>query len=445
MRIDKLEIENFKNYESANVSFVSGINLFVGNNGSGKTSILEAINVALGGFFGEQEPKMQRTIDLTEARLYISNNKPTRAEKTSIDAYSSIIGGNWKRTFNGNTKNNDTKNIKLASAYGNNIFKKLAKANNQDIAPLIVYYSTQRLFKDASQSAKQKYDAALGRRNGYLQCLKDNSIKGTLTEWLGNAVTRRATKQIQEINARDLILENVENAIKKTFLYFLDDFDKNQLKIYQEPDFGFDLFIQLNEHYSLPINLYSDGFRSLIYLIVDLIWRASQLNPWLTLDEISSKQTGCVTIDEIDLHLHPRWQSKAIGILQDLLPNVQFFITTHSPTVVANFKERRTEHDENIDIIFILENNQFHKIETSFYGSDINTVLGNPMDANSRAAEILNYFNKFNTLVANAESTEEDYNEAIQIAEKLRTILPGTDRELIRINDIIDRINSLSF
>lgn len=445
MRIDNLEIENFKNYESVNVSFVSGINLFVGNNGSGKTSILEAINVALGGFFGEQETKMQRMIDLTEARLYISNNKPTRAERTSIDAYSDIVGGNWKRTFNGNTKNNDTKYVRMASSYGNKIFRKLANADNQDIAPLIAYYSTQRLFKDASQSAKQKYDAALGRRNGYLQCLKDNSIKGTLIEWLGNAVTRRATKQIQEINSRDLILENVENAIKKTFLYFLDGFDKNQLKIYQEPDFGFDLFIQLNEQYSLPINLYSDGFRSLIYLIVDLIWRASQLNPWLTLDEISSKQTGCVTIDEIDLHLHPRWQSKAIGILQDLLPNVQFFITTHSPTVVANFKERKSENDKNIDIIFILENNQCHKIETSFYGSDINTVLGNPMDANIRAVEILNYFNKFNTLVANSEANEEDYNEATQIAEKLRSILPGTDKELIRINEITNRINSLSF
>jgi predicted ATP-binding protein involved in virulence len=71
---------------------------------------------------------------------------------------------------------------------------------------------------------------------------------------------------------------------------------------------------------------------------MDLIWRASQLNPWLTLEQLSEQQTGCVTIDEIDLHLHPKWQAKTIGILQELLPNVQFFITTHSPMVVANFK-----------------------------------------------------------------------------------------------------------
>jgi DNA repair exonuclease SbcCD ATPase subunit len=65
MRIDKIKIENFKNYENLEVEFEKGINLFVGSNGSGKTSILEAINVAIGGFFGVQEQKMQRGIDIS--------------------------------------------------------------------------------------------------------------------------------------------------------------------------------------------------------------------------------------------------------------------------------------------------------------------------------------------------------------------------------------------
>ena len=440
MRIDKLEIQNFKNFESLDVSFVPGINVFVGNNGSGKTSMLEALNVALGGFFGEQEQKMQRMIVLSEVRLYMSNNKPNRSEKATVKAHSSIIGGDWIRNFNGITKNNDTKYVRLASAYGTDILRKFFNPDNRDIAPLISYYSTQRLFKDASQSIKQKYDAAAGRRNGYLQCLKDNAIKDTLVEWLGNAVTRRATKQIQNIDSEDLILENVERAIKKTLIYFLEDFDENQLKIYQEPDFEFELFIQLNEGSSLPIGYYSDGFRNLIYLIIDLIWRASQLNPWLSLEGLASEQTGCVTIDEIDLHLHPKWQSKAIGIIQLLLPNVQFFITTHSPTVVANFKERKLENGDNKDVLYILENNDCHKISSSFYGKDINTVLGNPMDANNRAQEVLDFLNEFNLIVDNGESSDEDYVKAFGIAAKLNDLLYGTDKELIRVNEIVERI-----
>jgi len=150
-----------------------------------------------------------------------------------------------------------------------------------------------------------------------------------------------------------------------------------------------------------------------------------------------------VTIDEIDLHLHPKWQSKAIGIIQELLPNVQFFITTHGPTVVANFKQRRNGDGDKIDSLYVLENNNCTEITSSFYGRDINTVLGNPMDANNRAKEILDDINEFNTIVAKVESSDEDYEKALKIAEKLNGILSGTDKELIRINEITGRIKAL--
>lgn len=440
MRIDKLEVHNFKNYESLEISFKGGINLIVGENGSGKTSLLEAINVAIGGFFGDQESKMQRMIDSSEVRLYMANNRPTRSTKTFVSAYTKLIDGTWTRNFNAITNSNDKKEVRLISNYGSHILEKLSDPNNREIAPLIVYYSTQRLFKDASQSAKQKYDAAIGRRNGYLQCLRDNAIKGTLIEWLGNAVTRRATKQIQEIDDTDFILENVENAIKKVLAYFVEDFDESQLKIYQEPDFDFELFIQLNNQLSLPMSSYSDGFRNLIYLIIDLVWRASQLNPTYRLEELTALQVGTVTIDEIDLHLHPKWQAKSIGIIQKLFPNVQFFITTHSPTVMANFKERMTSDGANLDSIFMLENNTCREITASFFGRDINSVLENPMDAYTRAKEVQELIEEFDTITANEEA--EDYDKAVDIHKLLGRILPGTDTEFIRLNEIVGRINA---
>lgn len=374
MRIDKIQIENFKNFEKLEVEFEKGVNLFVGSNGSGKTSILEAINVSLGGFFSLQEQKMQRMIDISEARMVLVNGELTTMPKTSITAFSELIDKSWTRNFNSKTKNNDVKFVKPAGEYGSKILDGFYKTNH-DVAPLIAYYSTQRLFKDANQSAKQKYDPLAGRRNGYLQCLKDNAIKGTLLEWLGNAVTSRATKQIKGVELIDLVLENVDQAITKTLVYFLEDLKKEEIKIYQEPDFDFDVFLQLKPNFALPINYYSDGFRNLIYLIIDIIWRASQLNPWLTLEELSEKQFGCVTIDEIDLHLHPKWQAKTIGILQDLLPNVQFFITTHSPTVVANFEKGS---------LYIINENKILKQNTTYFGKEINAVLRNILGANDR-------------------------------------------------------------
>jgi predicted ATP-binding protein involved in virulence len=441
MRIDKIQIENFKNFEKLEVEFEKGVNLFVGSNGSGKTSILEAINVALGGFFSLQEQKMQRMIDISEARMVLVNGELTTMPKTSITAVSELIDKSWTRNFNSKTKNNDVKFVKPAGEYGNKILEDFYKTN-YEVAPIIAYYSTQRLFKDASQSAKQKYDPLAGRRNGYLQCLKDNAIKGTLLEWLGNAVTSRATKQIKGVELVDLVLENVDKAITKTLVYFLEDLKKEEIKIYQEPDFDFDVFLQLKPDFALPINYYSDGFRNLIYLIIDIIWRASQLNPWLTLEELAEKQFGCVTIDEIDLHLHPKWQAKTIGILQELLPNVQFFITTHSPTVVANFKEREDAQKNSIDCLFILENNALKKINSSYYGKDINSVLKNPMGGSMRANEVIELLNKFYTVAENPDSTDEELNSLSEIAIVLNDLLDGTDKDVIKVNSIVELLNA---
>lgn len=374
MRIDRIQIENFKNFKKLEVNFEKGVNLFVGANGSGKTSILEAINVALGGFFSLQEQKMQRMIDLSEARIELINGEPVRTIKTTISAFSELVGSEWTRNFNSVTKNNDTKYVKSAGQYGDQFMKSFYETN-QNVAPLIAYYSTQRLFKDANQSSKQKFDPLAGRRNGYLQCLKDNAIKGTLLDWLGNSVTTRATKLIKGVELTDLVLENVDKALIKSLVYFLEELKEENIKIYQEAKFEFDVFLQLRPNFALPVNYYSDGFRNLIFLIIDLIWRASQLNPWLTLNELANNQFGCVTIDEIDLHLHPKWQAKAIGILQSLLPNVQFFITTHSPTVVANFENGS---------LYVIDDNNIDQQNGSYFGKEINAVLRNILGANDR-------------------------------------------------------------
>jgi predicted ATP-binding protein involved in virulence len=370
MKIDQIKIHNFKNFDNVEVNFNGGVNLFVGSNGSGKTSMLEAINVALGGFFASQEQKMQRMIGFDEIK--ITNGK--RELTTAISAKSEGIG-KWTRTINRNTKSNDKKDVKFASNYGEKYFKLFENSEDRTQAPIVAFYSTQRLFKDANQSGKQKYDAANGRRNGYLQCLKENAIKSVLKEWLGNAVTRRATMQIKEISTIDLVLENVEKAIRKTLIMFLELPENFSLKIYQDPDFNNEIFVEYDEEHNLPLNYYSDGFRNLLYLIIDIVWRASQLNPWLTLEQITDSAVGVVTIDEIDLHLHPKWQAKAIDIIQTLFPKVQFFITTHSPTVVANFQN---------GTLYVIEDNQICRHESDFFGKQINSILRNILGASDR-------------------------------------------------------------
>ena len=132
LTIDNIKINDFKNYKSLSIVLDKGVNLFVGSNGSGKTALLEGINIALGGFFGEQEQKMQRMIELSEVRIFMTDGNPTRVSKTSVQATSTIIGGTWTRNFNSITKNNDAKDVKIASVYGRD--RKSTRLNSSHLA-----------------------------------------------------------------------------------------------------------------------------------------------------------------------------------------------------------------------------------------------------------------------------------------------------------------------
>lgn len=86
----------------------------------------------------------------------------------------------------------------------------------------------------------------------------------------------------------------------------------------------------------VPTIRLSDGFRSVIALAGDLIWRLLQAFPDL---EDPTQASGVVLIDELDIHLHPSWQREISGWLQDVFPNLQFFVATHSPLVATGAGE----------------------------------------------------------------------------------------------------------
>jgi predicted ATP-binding protein involved in virulence len=424
MRIDKLDLINFKNFAEIRAEFTPGINLLVGGNGSGKTSILEGINIALGGFFGSQEQKMQRMIEFDEIRIV----EGSRLAITTVSAYSALLEGSWDRNIKRDTRTNDGKSVKLASTYGQRFLERFEDPLDRTIAPLISFYSTQRLFKDSSASSKQKYDPGNSRRNGYLQCLKESAIKFTLNDWLAKAVTKRATMQIKQIEEVDLVLENVEQAIRETLILFLNLTEDFSLKIYPDPEFDNELFVNYDKEHNLPISYYSDGFRNLIYLIFDMVWRASQLNPWLNLNGLAENVFGVVTIDEIDLHLHPKWQSKAIEIVQKLFPKVQFFITTHSPSVVANM-----EHGT----LYVINDNQIIRHDDDYFGKQINYVLRDILGAADRHIPTQIKLDRLFLLIDREEKASYD-----ALLLELTNLLGEDDPDLFKARTLIDWIET---
>ena len=102
----------------------------------------------------------------------------------------------------------------------------------------------------------------------------------------------------------------------------------------------------------------SDGEKCYLALIGDIACRLARLNTLTakTTEEILSSE-GIVLIDELELHLHPKWQREAIRHLQSIFPRIQFIITTHSLMLLRELEIMRLEQRpcENIKYFSLSE------------------------------------------------------------------------------------------
>ena len=129
----------------------------------------------------------------------------------------------------------------------------------------------------------------------------------------------------------------------------------------------------------LIVNQLSDGEKCLLAMVGDLARRLAIANPGL---KNPLYGFGVVLIDEIELHLHPKWQREIIPALTRTFPNCQFIVTTHSPQVISEIQPQG---------IYILEKTDtgiIAKRPESSYGRDSNQILEDLMDVPERPQEI---------------------------------------------------------
>ena len=105
----------------------------------------------------------------------------------------------------------------------------------------------------------------------------------------------------------------------------------------------------------LSIDYLSSGYRTLLWTLMDIVHRIAILNPQL---ENYSEVPGVVVIDEIDTHLHAKWQWNILNVLQEMFPKVQFIIATHSPMVISSVR--------NASIIRVDNSSEINYLEDAF-------------------------------------------------------------------------------
>jgi predicted ATP-binding protein involved in virulence len=335
MRLNRIIVRNFKGFEDQTFNLSSQFNLIVGSNGAGKTSALDAISVAIGAWLLGLRGYDTRHIKSEEVRLaehrFRDELRFEAQFPVEVDAEGQIGGStiSWRRakhSLRGKTLFKDAREVKAAATSA----EESARAGEEVLLPLISYYGTGRLWQEPRAESKvpAPYRLAKKEKLSRLEAYRNSVSPKLSTRELVQWIARQSWIGYQEgrdsplfVAVRTAILQCVEGA---EHLYF-------------DPKRG-EVVVRIQGQGAQPFANLSDGQRCMLALVGDIAQKAATLNPHLG-EEALARTPGVVLIDELDLHLHPRWQRRVIEDLRVTFPSIQFICTTHSPFLIQSLRE----------------------------------------------------------------------------------------------------------
>ena len=310
MKILKLRLVNIKCFKEIEIPFESvdgdGRNwsVLVGDNGQGKTTILRSLALGLCDKEGASALRselhgefLRRGTNEGSIQICLKDNSEKYTIKTSIrleDDEESIS----QEVFSGDCVNKKKNNVKAKDFERNKIFA--------------VGYGARRSVEGLKYYKEYASVDSLYTLFNYEFPLWNPEVGASRVE----RYSRIEWKKLQHVLKEILMLEKDDKiSLEKTGLYF-------------ETNRGKDIFHTL-----------SDGYKSLTSVILDfaswnLIYRES-----FDLDDLS----GIFILDEIEQHLHPRWQREIVKILSEQFPNIQFICSTHTPICALGLSDLECE------------------------------------------------------------------------------------------------------
>ena len=418
MYFKKLILGNFKCFKDFEISFNKNLTVLVGNNGSGKTSVLEGVAIALSTMFNPLQGLKSIGINKTQARLKsykIGSTNDSRPQYPVVVSAEAEINGRdllWSRTLNTEKGQTTIKEAKELADFSKELQKFLQKGDSSLMLPVIAYYGTGRLWDYHREKSKDVFKKTT-RTNGYINSLDGTANIKLMMNWFRKMTIQKYRNQENGLKGV-LELETVFSAMEKCYEYASGaknvkiqyNFDTNELDV---------IYLKKNgKQMRIPLNQLSDGYKSTVSLVADIAYRMAVLNPQC-LGDVCAKTDGIVLIDEIDLHLHPLWQQRILKDLASIFPKVQFIVTTHAPEVINSVPK------ENV---VVLENLQAFNASVETYGKDANGILRSIMRVQERPAEIMGKFEEFYAAIDDSE-----YKKANEILNKLAKKI-GDDPEL---------------
>lgn len=276
--------------------------------------------------------------------------------------------------------------------------------------PIFVHYGTNRAVLDIPDRIRGKHN--FDKLSAIERAIDQQLDFRTFFEWYRN-------KEVDEIyHARELDeLEYVDPALKyvrKAIETMIGDV--SNLRIKRNPV----RMVVDKSGKEIRVDMLSDGEKCTLALLGDLARRLILANPSA---ENPLEGEGIVLIDEIELHMHPTWQRRILHVLNEVFPNIQFIVTTHSPQVLG-------EVNNDYDIISLMLDKDSNGIALTkiprMDGYDSNMILEEYMETSSES-EVKKKLVK----ILNEAIRKKDFDLAAQKLEELKNLAGETDEDYI--------------
>lgn len=359
MKLERLHLISFRCFESLTMDFGKRLTVIIAENGAGKTALLDAIAIGFGRYLTKIPGISGRTIKNTDLRISTGERSAPFAmlaweARTYDDQYitwgsgrrrdGSVTGGTIRQQLSESQQTLLSKGVKEIDDFTLSLVH--AEAEQQAyFLPVIAYYGTNRTIREEVQR-RRGFKKKFTRFDALDGALEPDARFRSAFEWFNamEDVERREREARRDFDYRHPDLQIVREAIERLLHGY-----KNPRTEIRPLRFVIDHISPDGQVRTLRISQLSDGYRVVLGVVMDLARRMTEANSHAVPASMQGMNPldmpAIALIDELDLHLHPRWQQRIVTDLMQTFTNTQFIVTTHSPQVLSTVRR------ENVRVI----------------------------------------------------------------------------------------------
>jgi len=430
MKLDTLSLANCGGFEQLDIDFEPDVTLIAGVNGVGKSTVLHALAVLLSRALPEFTPSRSTPLYFTNDDIHSDKASLETSARIQIDGQA--INAGVQRLRSADEKGDRFMLLRQdEAATGITDFAQalsartltgeleagmketraaLASLKSAAHPPLAVYFSPKRQLPGQPRSLPEAkpFDPSIA----YGRALHDREVElREFMHWFRTQEKLGAASEPRRLKVLDALRAVVSKLVPEF----------SNLRIQEQPRLGFVVDKRGQPFY---LHQLSDGERGLLALVFDLTRRLAIANP--DSDNPIAEGVALVLIDEIELHLHPKWQRDVLQCLRDIFKACQFVVTTHSPLVLGEVPARCVRFLEFVD------GKVGVTVPTEAYGMDANRILQEFMGAPVRNRQVDGELKILFELI-----DQERFDDARAAIKALERKLGEHEPELTRASSLI--------